>query len=433
MARSPLLPAVLYLLAVSSSACLNAQTISFAKPTQISAGAPAGDVARAYLAGNFNGDGKTDMISQINNAPNSSTYYLNYKFLSGDGTGNFSLKGAPTSGQPNALLTTLENLAAFPVVADVNGDRKDDIVTLLGACLENGQPCGSGALSVYLSNGNGRFTAGYTHQLPAGTAAGVVGDFNKDGKPDVAVFIYPTDNTSNFTGYLLIFLNQGNGSFAATTYEVPVVGNGVTLLAAPVVGDFMGNGNLDLGLLTSADQGPPFLYTFAGNGKGVFASAEYRYTFDSNANPYFENNVMQAANLNGDGSTDLVVGLEGRSSTANSRVPSLIANPSGGFGWFSAVYLPAFPSTILLSDLNGDGKQDLVFLGTKDNKSATGGIYPGLGNGEFETPNTPINVTGSYPFLPTALAVPLQKGELPSLIISNDRSTIELLVNTTKK
>ncbi len=38
MTRSPLLPAVLYLLAVSSSACLNAQTISFAKPTQISAG-----------------------------------------------------------------------------------------------------------------------------------------------------------------------------------------------------------------------------------------------------------------------------------------------------------------------------------------------------------------------------------------------------------
>ena len=176
-----------------------------------------------------------------------------------------------------------------------------------------------------------------------------------------------------------------------------------------------------------------FLYTFAGNGKGVFASAEYRYTFNSNANPYFENNVMQAANLNGDGRTDLVVGLEGRSSTANSRVPSLIANPSGGFEWFSAVYLPAFPSTILLSDLNGDGKQDLVFLGTRDNKSATGGIYPGFGNGEFETPNTPINVTGSYPFLPTALAVPLQKGELPSLIISNDRPTIELLVNTTKK
>ena len=74
-----------------------------------------------------------------------------------------------------------------------------------------------------------------------------------------------------------------------------------------------------------------------------------------------------------------------------------------------------------------------VYNCPNSSSAAIGGIYPGRGNGAFVTPHIPINVTPGRSSFPLGVAVPLKKGALPSLIISNDRPTLELLVNTTKK
>ena len=58
------------------------------------------------------------------------------------------------------------------------------------------------------------------------------------------------------------------------------------------------------------------------------------------------------------------------------------------------------------------------------------GVFPGLGNGKFGSPSS---FALSPPYFLNEAVAPLKRGELPSLMISDDLPTLELLVNTTKK
>jgi hypothetical protein len=58
------------------------------------------------------------------------------------------------------------------------------------------------------------------------------------------------------------------------------------------------------------------------------------------------------------------------------------------------------------------------------------GVFPGLGSGKFGSPSS---FALSPPYFLNETVAPLKRGELPSLMISDDLPTLELLVNTTKK
>ena len=435
MKRSSSLFVCLFLAAAAAPAALSAQTITFASPQQISTNAPNNSAARIRASGDFNGDGKADLLVTIDE-----TGSLVPEVLLGNGTGTFSVVSEPA--MPDYL--------SFPLVADVNGDGKDDVI-FLGICEQTGSSCVTNLLSVFLSDGDGHFTAGYTSALPVGgNVTGVTGDFNNDGKTDIAVLVTPSTGLPNTVPTIVIFLNQGDGSFLSTTYtDVPEgYGFGPWDLAT---GDFTGNGNLDLAVLTyvapTANGNPSSgakLYTFAGAEDGSFEAPHLSYTFDS----AFDSgtNSLWASDLNGDGKTDLVTSLfpkAGAGSGGPARVPTLLAKPTGGFEWASAisVFGSISPPKFWLSDLNGDGNQDYIGLGegvpnTLGESSALGLIYPGLGDGKFGSHiSFPIpNCTNSpCAFGATLVAVPLQRGDLPSLIISTDLPTLELLVNTTRK
>ncbi len=114
------------------------------------------------------------------------------------------------------------------VVADFNGDGKLDLATA-NNCI-SGPTCG---VSILLGNGDGTFQGPVTY--PAGPApdAIVAGDFNGDGKLDLAAADY-YDAAS-------ILLGNGDGTFQAPR-TFGIGGNDFNISS----GDFNGDGRLDL-------------------------------------------------------------------------------------------------------------------------------------------------------------------------------------------
>src|SRR5262249_14596414 len=157
--------------------------------------------------------------------------------------------------------------AIFPVgvdpraatVADFNDDGKPDL-----AVLNSGPSSASqSSLSVLLGNGNGSFQPAVTTAVLNGGAGNgnaqsvAVGDFNRDGRPDVAL------STAGPSGPAVeVLLGKGDGSFQPNHPILPV---GQTPLSV-AAGDFDHNGALDL--VTANSQGT--VSVLLGNGDGSF-------------------------------------------------------------------------------------------------------------------------------------------------------------------
>jgi hypothetical protein len=169
-------------------------------------------------------------------------------------------------------------------VADFNCDGVPDLAVA---------NYGSNTVAIMLGNGPsnpGTFQVAVNY--PAGTAprSVAVGDFNGDGRPDLAVANYDSNNVS-------ILLAYPNGTFRpAVNYTTGVHPDGVA------VGDFNGDGNLDLAVANFASAGGPLgsLSILLGNPIGTFAPAvNYATSFGATS--------VAVADFNGDGRPDLAV------------------------------------------------------------------------------------------------------------------------------
>ncbi len=173
------------------------------------------------------------------------------------------------------------------VTADLNSDGKQDIVVL-----NQGQlPDRTSSVSVLLGNGNGSFQPAITMNLLAGATSVVVGDFNGDGKPDLAV-------TSGLNDAVEVLRGNGDGTFQDNPLVLPVgtQHNFIATQVSVAVGDFLHNGKLDLAV---ANPGSNTVSVFLGNGDGTFQD---RVDYAVGAKPQ----SVVAADL-GNGQVDLVV------------------------------------------------------------------------------------------------------------------------------
>ena len=324
-----------------------------------------GVVARSAVIDDINGDGNPDILASSETLSGNGVAGYDITFFAGKGDGTFAAPRSFTITPPsNSQIATLDGL----ITADLRGIGKKDIVSASGIVL--------------LGNGDGSFTQTANPGFPTPDATNdqgpnvVAGDFNKDGKIDLAV----GTGTS-----VLIYNGAGDGSFTPGNAYASI-----SDIGALTATDLDGDGNIDLyvgfgngGMIGGDNFEFGEGYALMGHGDGTFSGAPIAPFVSSG------NNV---ADLNGDGIVD---GVGVTSTSTGVSFVSYLGHKDGSFTVKST--LTASPITVSgipqnfstidsygLGDINGDGKADLVYIsGNYD------GFFTATGNGDG-TFNTPV-------------------------------------------
>ncbi len=252
-------------------------------------------------------------------------------------------------------------------VGDFNGDGKLDIATANSV---------DATVSIRLGNGAGNFSGSTEVSVGFGPQSVAMGDFNNDGKLDFVTANQASNNVS-------IRLGDGAGGFTSPATAEVVLG-GFVFPISVATGDFNGDGKLDF---ATANQGTNNVSIRLGDGAGGFTSpAPPEVSVGSS--PY----SVAAGDFNGDGKLDFVA--------ANKNSNTVSIRLGDGAGGFTSPATPEVsvgsnPFSVAIGDFNGDGKRDFV---AANYNASTVSIRMGNGAGGFTTPATPEMSVGSQPY-----------------------------------
>jgi hypothetical protein len=317
-----------------------------------------GYYAASIAVGDVNGDGKLDVV--VANACGSGCGALGLVLLLGNGDGTF---GAP------------QNLGDQPVwfaLADVNGDGKLDLIEGVEGAGTTGT-----AINLRLGNGDGTFQVAQSYSLDGGGGqiAIAVSDLNGDGNADlIALTTCAVDDCTH--AVLGILLGNGDGTFQpvqsyaagcggiSNTFDYDA-GNLIALT------DANRDGNLDIIIGSQCGS----VGVFFGNGDGTFQAIQTYVAGGSS---------IAIADFNGDGAPDVAV-------TINSTVGVLLNNGDGTFSLGNFYDTGGYGPTVAAGDVNGDGIPDLLAAnfctprkGNQPCSPGTVGVLLGNGDGTFQ-------------------------------------------------
>lgn len=251
--------------------------------------------------------------------------------------------------------------ASYPLMGDAgtasgdfNGDGIPDLIVTTAPPSSNGSPLGF--LTVMLGNGDGTFTAtASTYPTGIDPISIAVGDFNQDGRLDLAVANAASNNVT-------LLLGNGDGTFTATASSPSTQSNPDAIVAA----DFNRDGILDLAVSNGDSNNVSILF---GNGDGTFTPAPAAPV--TGLGP----DSITAGDFNGDGVPDLAI-----ANAASGTISVLLGN---GDGTFRSASIAVGPTCVAITtaDFNGDGILDLAAV-NQGNSTTPGSVSILLGNGD---------------------------------------------------
>ncbi len=255
------------------------------------------------------------------------------------------------------------NLSVF-LNGDINNDGKIDIV---GTQINNDGFVT--AIAVLLGTGTGGFGPPIVTTTSGVDSPGlpILGDFNNDGKLDVAVF-----GKDHVTGQnaIAVMLGNGDGTFqAAKETIIATGGNPAGGNCATNAAEFNGDGKLDIAHLSSN----PTINILPGKGDGTFSAPVATSTGSYNFS------CIASGDFNNDKKVDVA------GATAGGGVLMMFGNGNGTFA-SPLVVGKGGDSTLVAAQLNPDGNLDLVAVRRGDPPAIT--VLLGDGTGHFPTTHT---------------------------------------------
>ncbi len=268
---------------------------------------PTAETPAAVAHGDFNGDGKPDLVT-ANYEANAVSVLLN------NGTGGFNpAVNYNAGGNPKAV-----------AVGDLNGDGKLDLVVANLTSFD---------LSIFLGKGDGTFTAAPRVTGMSYPTSVAIGDFNNDGKADLVVA-----NSGSFLTTMMY--GNGDGTFAFGFEHFNSEGG---MPYAVTAGDFNKDGRTD------------FAVAFNTNGKlGVYLNLPSGFVNNLQMFPAGDQPIAIAAgDFNADGVGDVAVANYG-----SQNVTVVVGIPAGGS--VTTIAVGSLPESLVVVDLNGDQAKDLI-------------------------------------------------------------------------
>jgi len=328
--------------------------------------------ASSVALGDFNHDGKLDLVVSDDNG---------FTVSLGNGDGTF---------QAAAFYST--QISYSLAVADFNGDGNLDIVI----ANDSSNPS---TVSVYLGNGDGTFQPPVSSNTTSYNTFVVVGDFNRDGKPDIAVVDHP---------YISVLLGNGDGTFGT-----PSDNDSFTDPAWLAVGDFNNDHKLDV--IAVGSFGASYsMGVLLGNGNGALQNS---LTYPLKYVP----GTVAVGDLNSDGNLDAVVGDD------YGAVTVFVGKGDGSFQpgvIYSTTGLSGGP--IIVSDLNLDGKMDVAISTGAPGEAvpSSGGVdvFWGNGDGTLEAAQYFSSQTSGFPVVGD-----LNGDGLPDFALANEFGVVTML------